>query len=75
MQNLWKINKKSILEASWGLLGPIGLSYRRPGASRMRLGPSGEGLGASPGRPGGILGRLGSVLVANMGSTGLPKCS
>ena len=70
-----KILQKSILEASWGLLGPRGVSYRRPGASMGRLGASWVRLGASWVRPGGVLGRLGGVLVANMAPTWLLKRS
>ena len=54
-KNRSKIDQKSIKnpprelrEASWGLLGHLGVSWGR--------------LGASCGRPGGVLGRLGGVL-------------
>ena len=56
-----KIHQKWILEASWGLLGPLGLSGRLPRVPRAR--------------PGRVLGRLGGVLVANMAPTWLPKRS
>ena len=61
IKNQSKIHQKSILEASWGLLRLLGVSWRPPGAPRAR--------------PGGVLGRLGGVLVANMVPTWLPKWS
>ena len=83
MKNKWKFCEKSMKKSLEnhpkidlrGVLGPLGLSYRRPGASRGRLGPSWERLGPSWQRPGGVLGRLGGVLVANMVPTWLPKWS
>ena len=47
--------------ASWGVLGPLGVSRRPPRAPQAR--------------PGGVLGRLGGVFVANMVPTWLPKRS
>ena len=58
-----KILQKSFLEASWGLLGPLGVSYRRPGASRGRL----TGV---LGRLGCVLRRLGGVPAASWGVLG-----
>ena len=45
MKNQWKVyeismrnRSKSSLEVSWALLGPLGVPYWRPGASREHLG-------------------------------------
>ena len=69
-KNRSKVDLKSIKnpprepwEASWGLLGRLGVSWGR--------------LGASCGRPGGVLGRLGGVLARKRWPTwlqlGLPN--
>ena len=75
----WLVQLKNMSECIWKLLGDVlgGLkSVPKPFWSVLgRVWVSWGCPGASCGRPGGVLGRLGSKKVANMAPTWLPKRS